>query len=78
LESRQWFLMGGVARNSSYLSGVNERIYLQTLFRLLPGQSVVIKAGANTGYASLFLAQAAHEDALALPFPAIEPEPQTF
>jgi FkbM family methyltransferase len=72
------FLMGATTNNADYLTGVNERLYLKALFEMLPRDGLVINAGANTGYTSLFLAQAARVAGHNLRFLAIEPEPRTF
>jgi FkbM family methyltransferase len=81
--SRPWiagngFLMDADTSNASYISGVNERRYLDHVAQYIGHAGVVVNVGANTGYTSLYLAAAAANAGKHCQFLALEPEPGTF
>lgn len=72
------FKMGAATNNAAYISGVNERRWLDCVAGYLPPAGLVLNIGANTGYTALYLAKAAARRHLACKFMAMEPEPGTF
>lgn len=72
------FMLESGTTNAAYVSGVNERFWLDFICKQLPNNGLIVNVGANIGYTALYLAKYATSQLLGCSFMAVEPEPDTF
>lgn len=77
-QSGNGFLMGPATSNAGYISGTNERRFLDTVARYITRSGLIVNVGANIGYSSLYLAKATERAGIDCRFLALEPVPGTF
>lgn len=69
------FYLTGDTTNAAFISGVNERAYLQLLSRLIHAGETVYNLGANTGYTTLWIANHFKRRGQPVHVVGFEPEP---